>query len=153
MNSSGGKRTSEKRRSQGQGTEKTRNWQKKAEKEEKKQKQEEKAAKGAEQQRIAEEKGSKKVVELEGNEALVNNLSTKKPPKEKSTEDQRLQGCEIPSSECAAWFRLYEDDVNDDGDVTCDSHKSAVLFLWMHTTNLDGSDGRYICAVCQNMLC
>ena len=87
---------------------------------------------------------------------LVNNLSSKKPPKEKSTEDQGLQGCEISSSECAGWFGLYEDDVNDDCDVTCDwiqCKNQQCFFFGAYMTNLDESDGGYICAVCQNMFC
>ena len=72
-----------------------------------------------------------------------------------STDDQVLQGCEISSSECAACFGLYEDDVNDDGDVTCDwiQCTNEQCSLWMHTTCLDKSDGEYLCAVCQIMFC
>ena len=75
-----------------------------------------------EDKRIAEEKAAKKAGRTERKQ------KTKK--EKKSTDDQRLQGCEISSSECAACSGLYEDDVNDDvnndGDVTCD---------WIQCTN------------------
>ena len=60
-------------------------------------------------------------------ETMKNVVSTKETPKKKkSTDDQGLQGHEISSSECAAYFGLYEDDVNDEDDVTCD---------WIQCTN------------------
>ena len=85
----------------------------------------------------------------------MNVLSTKETSKrKKSTDDQGLQRRKI-LSECAACFRLYEDDVNDHGDVKSDwiQCTNEQCSLWMHTTCLDKSDGGYICAVCQIMFC
>ena len=75
--------------------------------------------------------------------------------KTKSTADQGLQRREISSSECAACFGLYEDDVDEDGTVTCDwiQCTNEQCSLWMHTNCLDKSDGEYVCAVCQNIFC
>ena len=130
---------------------------KKAEKEEeKKRKQEEREAKAAEWQRIAEEKAAKKAGRTgRKRSAGERSVNQGNPKKKKSTDDQGLQGREISSSECAACFGLYEDDVNDDGDVTCDWFQctNEQCSLWMHTTCLDKSDGEYICAVWQNMFC
>ena len=139
------------KRSRGQGAEKTREIGEKDE--EKKQKQEERAAKAAERQRIAEEKAAKKAGRT-GRKRSTGERSVNQgnPKKKKSTNDKGRQGCEISSSECAVCFELYEDDVNDDGDVTCDwiQCTNEQCSLWMHTTCLDG---KYICAVCQNMFC
>jgi len=129
---------------------------KKAEKEEeKKRKQEERAAKAAERQKIAEEKAAKKAGTGRKRRAGEQSVNQGNPKKKKATCDEGLQRREISSSECAACFGLYEDDVDDDGSVTCDwiQCTNQQCSLWMHTNCLDKSDGEYVCAVCQNIFC
>ena len=74
------------------------------------------------------------------------------PKGKRRTNERGLQTFEISSSECASCFGLYEDDINENGDITsewiqCTNEECA---LWMHTHCLDASDGMFVCAVCQN---
>jgi len=121
---------------------------KQQEKEAKKNQQKNKITKAAKRKRLVEESEpdtTKEATKRRRPDDRESNL-------QKSNEDG-LQHHEISQNECAACFGAYEEDVDDDGNLTVEwiqcTNKSCNV--WSHCNCLDNTEGEYICTICHTM--
>ena len=129
--------------------------------EEKKKKAEERVRKEAERKKKAEEREQIEKQKAKAREAerwykVGLNLANREncSSRRRSVVEDVLQEAEINSIECAACFRLYEDDVADgqltQGWIQCTENSCG---KWIHVSCLDTDGEMCICSVCKNIFC